>query len=135
VAVDVSEEELLAIAAAAEASSEHPLADAVVKAAFDRGLAFPDVDSFEALPGMGVVARTEAGEIVVGSPRLLADRGIDLDRLQSRIDALETAGRTVIAVARAGRLLGTIALGDALRPDAVAAVAALRDAGLKIVMV
>ncbi len=133
--VETSEQELLAIAAAAEASSEHPLAQAVVNAAFQRGTAPPDVESFEALPGMGVVARIDAGEILVGSPRFLAERGIDLIRLHARIEALEARGRTVIAVARDGHALGVIALGDAVRPDAATAVAALRDAGLKTILV
>ena len=131
----VSEPELLAIAAAAEASSEHPLAQAVVKAAFERGGVFPDVESFDAFPGKGVVARIEGGEVPVGSPRFLAGRGIDLAHLHARIEALEAAGRTVIAVARDGRALGVIALDDALRPDAVPALAALRNVGLKTILV
>jgi heavy metal translocating P-type ATPase len=133
--LDVSEQELLAIAAAAEASSEHPLARAVMKAAFDRGATPPDVEAFEAFPGKGVVARIEAGEVIVGSPRFLADRDIGLTPLRRTIESLEADGRTVIAVARDGRALGIVALGDALRPDAVSAVAALRKAGLKTILV
>jgi heavy metal translocating P-type ATPase len=135
VALGVSEQELLAIAAAAEASSEHPLAQAVIKAAFERGAIPPEVESFDAVPGKGVVARIAAGEILVGNPRFLADRNIDLARLQKRIAALEAAGRTVIAVARDGQALGAVALGDTLRPDAISAVAALRNAGLKAILV
>jgi heavy metal translocating P-type ATPase len=133
--LDVSEQELLAIAAAAEASSEHPLARAVIKAAFDRSATPPDVESFEAFPGKGVVARIEAGEVLVGSPRFLADRNIDLTRLRKPIEALEGDGRTVIAVARDGLALGAVALGDTLRSDAVPAVASLRKAGLKTILV
>ncbi len=133
--VDVSEQELLAIAAAAETSSEHPLAQAVVKMAFERGATPPEVQSFEAYPGMGVVARIDAGDVLVGSPRFLTDRRVDLTRLHKRIDALEAAGRTVIAVARDGRALGIVALGDTLRPDAISAVATLRKAGLKTILV
>lgn len=131
----VSEAGLLAVAAAAEASSEHPLAQAVVTAALERGATPPDVASFDAIPGQGVVARMDAGEVLVGSPRFLAERGIDLARLQDRIGALEAAGRTVIAVAQDGRALGLIALGDTLRPDAVQAIAMLRSAGLKTILV
>jgi Cu+-exporting ATPase len=135
VALGVSEQELLAIAAAAEVSSEHPLAQAVIKAAFERGAIPPEVESFDAVPGKGVVARIAAGEILVGNPQFLADRNIDLARLQKRIAALEAAGRTVIAVARDGQALGAVALGDTLRPDAISAVAALRNAGLKAILV
>lgn len=134
-AIDVSEQELLAIAAAAEASSEHPLAQAVVEAAFERGATPPDVESFEAFPGKGVVAHITTGEVLVGSPRFLAERRIDLARLRDRVDALEAAGRTVIAVAREGRALGLVALGDTLRSDAISAIAALRKAGLKTILV
>jgi heavy metal translocating P-type ATPase len=130
-----SERELLAIAAAAEASSEHPLAQAVVKAAFERGVTPPDVVSFQAFPGQGVVARIGGDEAIVGSPRFLKDRGIDLSPLWTRIAVLETAGRTVIAVANDGRALGIVALGDTLRPDAVSALATLRKSGLATILV
>ena len=129
------EDELLALAAAAEACSEHPLAQAVVEAAFERRVTPPEVDSFEALPGKGVIARLGRREVIVGNPRLLADRGVDFGGLRSRVEALEAAGRTVIGIAREGRALGIIALGDALRGDADKAVAALRNAGLRTILV
>ncbi len=134
-ALDGTEDELLAIAAAAEASSEHPLAQAVVKAAFERGAVPPEVESFEAFPGQGVVARIAGDAVLVGSPRFLAGRGVDLMRLDQRIAALEEAGRTVIAVGRSGRVVGALGLGDALRPDALHGVGALRKAGLKTILV
>ncbi|MBA7618578.1 Copper-exporting P-type ATPase [subsurface metagenome] len=132
---DTDERGLLAMAAAAEASSEHPLAQAVLKAAFDRGVTPPEVDSFEALPGRGVLARIEGSEVLVGNPRLFAERGVDFGALRSRIDELEAAGRTVIGVARSRSALGIIALGDTIRSDAGRAVASLRKAGLKPILV
>ncbi|MBN9560545.1 MAG: cation-translocating P-type ATPase [Alphaproteobacteria bacterium] len=134
-AVEGTKDELLAVAAAAEASSEHPLAQAVVKAAFERAAVPPEVESFEAVPGKGVAARIGGGEVLVGSPRFLAERGIDMARLAGRIGSLEEAGRTVIAVARDGRTLGMVALGDTVRPDAARAVAALRQAGFAPILV
>jgi Cu+-exporting ATPase len=134
-AVGMSEQELLAIAAAVEACSEHPLAKGVVGAAFDSGATPPNVESFEAFPGKGVAAHIGSREVLAGNPRFLTDRGVDLTRLHARIRALEDAGRTVIIIARDGRALGIVALGDALRPDAVEAVAALRNAGLKAILV
>ncbi len=130
-----SEAELLAIAAAVEASSEHPLAQAVVKAAFERGVTPPEVASFQAFPGQGVVAQIGRGEAIVGSPRFLTDRAVDLSLLQKRMEILEAAGRTVIAVANEGRALGIVALGDTLRPDAIEAVASLRKSGLSTILV
>ncbi|TAJ81782.1 cation-translocating P-type ATPase [Reyranella sp.] len=130
-----SEAELLAIAAAVEASSEHPLGQAVVKAAFERGVTPPEVASFQAFPGQGVVAQIGSSEAIVGSPRFLIERNIDLSLLQKRIELLEAAGRTVIAVANKGRALGIVAVGDTLRPDAIEAVASLRKSGLSTVLV
>ena len=132
--LDVSETDRLAVAAAAEASSEHPLAQAVVKTAFERGAALPDVERFDAHPGEGVFARIGGKEVVVGSPHFLAGRGIDLARLNDQIEALEVAGRTVIAVAREGRAMGVLALGDVLRSDATQAVASLRESGIKTIL-
>jgi Cu+-exporting ATPase len=134
VGLEGTEEELLGIAAAAEASSEHPLAQAVVKTAFDRGLAFPDIESFKAVPGKGVTARIEGDEIVVGSPKFVGAEGVDLAQIADRIDTLEDAGRTVIAIGRNGRALGILALGDTLRSDAVKSVTALQNMGLKTVL-
>ncbi|KOX50265.1 ATPase P [Streptomyces purpurogeneiscleroticus] len=129
-----TEAALVALAAAAEASSEHPLAQAVVKAAFARGAVPPEVVAFEAIPGKGVVARIADSEVVVGSPAFLAGQGIDLAPASARILALEEAGRTVIISGRDGRLLGLLALDDRLRADAVQAVAALRREGLRTVL-
>ncbi len=134
-AVGGQERELLAVAAAAEARSEHPLAQALVKAAFERSITPPEVASFQALPGRGVLARIGDAEVVVGSPRFMAERNVSLGALQERTEVLEAAGRTVIAVVKEGRLLGIVAVGDTLRPDAVSAVATLRRAGLSTVLV
>jgi heavy metal translocating P-type ATPase len=131
----VTESELLALAAAAESSSEHPLAAAVVKAAFEQEAIPPAVTSFEALPGKGVVARIGGSEVLVGSQKLLAERAVDLTPLLDRIATLEEKGRTVIAVARNSRALGILALGDALKADAIETVAGLRQAGITPVLV
>jgi len=130
-----SEEELLAVAAAAEAASEHPLARALVDAAFARGLTPPEVANFEAIPGKGVIATLDGEEVRVGSPRFLAEAGIDLTARSARIAALEAQGRTVIAAARGGRFLGLIALGDRLRADAKDTVETLKAQGVRTVLV
>ena len=134
VVLNGSESELLAVAAAAEASSEHPLAQAIVQAAFGRQAVPPDVLSFRAVPGRGVHARTTLGDAVVGSPDFLVSQGINLDQADERIRAFQEAGRTVIAVGLDGRALGAIALADALRHDAVESIDALHQAGLRTVL-
>ncbi|MGH2761269.1 MAG: heavy metal translocating P-type ATPase, partial [Thermoleophilaceae bacterium] len=128
-------DELLALAAAAEASSEHPLAQAVLSAALDRDLAVPAVEEFESVTGQGVSALIDGSRILVGRPSFL-DRGrVDTSHLRDRIVQLEDAGRTVIAVSRDARLLGVLGLGDTLRAEAVETVAAMHDAGLVPVLV
>jgi Cu+-exporting ATPase len=105
-ALDVSEEELLAIAAAAEASSEHPLAQAVIEAAFERGVTPPEVESFEAFPGKGVIARIGAREVSVGSPRFLVERGVDLTHLHPLIPRVNADQGIYRSMALPSDLLG-----------------------------
>ncbi|HEX9686901.1 MAG TPA: cation-translocating P-type ATPase [Burkholderiales bacterium] len=135
VSAGISEDELLAFAAAAESASEHPLARAVVEAALERGVTPPSVDGFEAMPGLGVVAHIGKKETLVGSPRFLAERGVDLSALAPRIATLEKDAYTVVTVARGGRCLGLLALGDRLRADASQAIATLRAAGVEPILV
>jgi heavy metal translocating P-type ATPase len=126
-----SEEELLALAGAVEAGSEHPLARAVVEEAFTRGIALPEVQGFEAVTGHGVRARLGQATLLVGSPIFLAAQGVDLTHQNERIKELEGRGLTVIAAARQGVLLGLLALGDALRPDAAETVRRLHALGIR----
>ncbi len=127
--------ELLALAAAAEASSEHPLGQAILTAALDRELRVPRVDDFESVTGRGVAALIGGARVRVGRPDFLEEAGVDVSPLKGRMVELEAAGQTVVAVSRERQLLGVIALGDALREDAGAAVAAMKQAGLIPVMV
>ena len=131
VPVASSEDELLTLVAAVEAGSEHPLARAIVEEAFNRGIALPEVEGFQAIPGRGVKARLTGARLVVGSPAFLASEGVSLAPQQARINELETQGLTVIAAARDGVLLGLLALGDALRPDAVETVRRLHALGIR----
>lgn len=85
-------DDLLSLAAAAEGSSEHPLAQAVVEAAFDARLTPPQVETFEAVAGKGITARIDGADVLVGSPRFLSESGVDLKALGARIDTLEDPG-------------------------------------------
>ena len=131
VAIACAEEELLALAAAIEAFSEHPLARAVVEEAFKRGIALSEVQEFEAVAGHGVRARLGQTRLMVGSPVFLAAEAVDLSAQEARINELEARGLTVIGMARDGVLLGLLALGDALRADAAETVRRLHALGVR----
>jgi len=131
VSLAASEEELLAVAAAVEAGSEHPLARAVVEEALNRNLALSEVEGFKAVAGQGVQARLGDAKLLVGSPAFLKAQAVDLAAENERIDELEARGLTVIGVAREGVLLGLLALGDALRPDAADTVRRLHALGIR----
>ncbi|MEE8305440.1 MAG: cation-translocating P-type ATPase, partial [Candidatus Tectomicrobia bacterium] len=126
-------EDVLALAAAAESRSEHPLARAVVEAAEETG--FPETQDFQAIPGRGIRATVEGKKVVVGSPRFLSEEGIELAQVQERLEVMEKRGRTVVAVAEGGGLVGLIGIADTLKEDAAEAVALMKDAGLEPVMI
>jgi Cu2+-exporting ATPase len=130
----VGEDELLRLVAAAEAESEHPLAQAIVKAAKDRGLEPPRAESFEAVPGQGATATVAGTRLAIGNQRLLDREGITLDGLAQRADELAGEGRTTVRVAADGRALGLVAIADAPRDTAAAAIKALKDVGVRPVM-
>ena len=129
---DAGDGELLRMAASVEADSEHPLGRAVVAAAQARGIAVAAGDSFEALPGRGARAVIDGREVAVGGPRLLAELGLtpgpDAEGWAER-------GRAVLHVVADGRLAGSLALEDEIRPESAEAVARLHAMGLKVAMI
>lgn len=130
----VSEGELLRLAASAEASSEHPLAQAVVDAAKARGLALVDATGFQAVPGHGLEATVDGRTVLVGNAKLMRDQGISFDGLGPRADELEGAGRTVVRVAVDGQAGGLIAIADAVRPTAKETIDRLHNLGVQVAM-
>ncbi len=131
----ISDAELLATAAAAESSSEHPLGRAIVNAAFEQNLWLPPVTEFASDTGLGIRALVAGHQVLVGRPSYLKDVGIALDDLSSEIERLEQRGHTVVVVARDQLPLGVIAIGDELRPDAADAIGRMRTSGLIPVLV
>jgi Cu+-exporting ATPase len=127
-------EEALGMAAAAEQGSEHPLGDAIVRHAKARGVALAPLEAFQTIPGQGVDALAPDGRILLGNRALMDARGVELGAWADRAAALAGEGRTVVYLAFAGRLLGVIAAADVLKPEAPAAVAALRALGLEVIM-
>ncbi|MBI2774228.1 MAG: heavy metal translocating P-type ATPase, partial [Chloroflexi bacterium] len=130
----LSEPELLRLVAAAESSSEHPLAVAVVDAAKQQGLDVPAATRFDSIPGHGLEAEVDGRAVVVGNRKLMRDRGIALDGLGERAAALEGAGRTVVYAAVDGAAAGIIAIADAVRPSAKEAIARLHVLGVQVAM-
>jgi Cu+-exporting ATPase len=126
--------DVLALAAAAEQGSEHPIGEAIVARAKDLGLALPAVAEFVTIPGQGVDALAPDGRVLLGNRALLDARGIEVDALADRAAALAAEGATVVYVAFAGRALGLIAVTDVLKPEAADAIATLRRRGLEVVM-
>ena len=130
----VEENELLRLVAAAEADSEHPLAEAIVSAAKERGIEPPPVQDFQAVPGNGALATVERKRLVVGNAGLLERERVSLDGLAQRAEQLAGEGRTTVQVAIDGRAAGVIAIADAPRESAKEAVAALGELEVRAVM-
>ncbi len=130
----VAGDDVLALAAAAEQGSEHPLAESIVGAAKTRGLALLPVESFQAVPGQGVDALAVDGRILLGNAALMAARGIDIRALEARAQGLARDGRSAVYVAFAGQAQGVIAVADVLKPEAPQVVRALRAHGLDVVL-
>ena len=128
------ETEILSLAAAAQSASEHPLARAVLKEAEDRGLELAPVANFQSVTGKGLTADIGARRVVLGNRNLMADQGFDGGRFEDRAAALETEGRTVMWVAADEGILGLIAVADPVKASAPEAVARLKAAGIKTVM-
>src|SRR5262249_28579112 len=134
IAPGAEEADVLAVAAAVEQGSEHPLGEAIVSEAKARGLALPALHGFRALPGFGVEAQDAAGRIVLGNARFMMARGIDVGALETRARELAAAGKTAVFVGAGARALGLIGVADPLKPEAPAVVRALRSLGLEVVM-
>jgi len=126
---------LLALAGAAEARSEHPLAKAIAAAAAEKGAPLPAPEHFEAVPGRGVTARIGGHDVLVGTAAFLAETGVPADGPAAMAEAaLAAAGKTAVRVAVDGRSAGVLAVADTPRPEAAAVVAALTAAGIRVVM-
>jgi Cu2+-exporting ATPase len=131
---DMGEDDLLALTAAVERESEHPLARAIVAHADNHGVDRLGVTAFENVPGHGAVATVAGRRIAVGNRRLLAREGIDVAALDKHRNEQAATGRTTVLVAVDGHAAGLIALADAPRPTAAAAVEALHELGVEVVM-
>jgi len=130
----VDDEEILRLAASLEAASEHPLARAVLEAARDRGIEPVAVADFAAVTGQGVRGRIDARAIMLGNAAMMRAAGADIAALEERADALRPAGKTVMFLAVDARVTGMLAVQDPIKASARTTLAALREDGLRLVM-
>jgi Cu2+-exporting ATPase len=131
-----TEDEVLALAGAVEADSEHPLARAIVAAARERGLELPHVTGFRAITGRGVEARLDGVSVAVGGPALLREGGIQVpDELLGPISEWEGRGAAVLHVIKDDKIVGALALEDQVRDESRAAIRALQRNGVKVGMI
>ncbi len=127
-----SEDAVLALAAAVEKGSEHPLAQAILKRA--GSLVVQPVTGFTNIDGMGAKGEVEGRTVLLGNRKLMHAEQIDMNGLESKADEMQGAGRTVVHVAHGGKLVGLIAIADAPRPTAAATVQKLRERGVQVAM-
>ncbi len=131
----LSADEVLRLAASAERGSEHPLGEAIVRGAEERGLSLARPEHFEAIAGHGIAATVEGQALLVGTRRLMQERGVPIDaQATALIERLQGEGKTAMLLAIDGVLQGVLAVADTLRPTSAAAVAALHQQGIEVAM-
>ena len=129
-----SEAEIVRLAASLERGSQHPLAAAIVTAAHERGLALAEASDFDAPSGKGVAGSVEGRRLVIGNRRIIEEAGIDAGALAAESDRLRQEGATVVFVAVDGNAAGAIAIADPIKATTPGALAALKEAGIRVVM-
>lgn len=132
---DSAEDRLLSLTAAAEKLSEHPLAEAIVNGAAERGLLLPTAEQFDNVPGRGIMAVVEGQQIMVGTRRMMEDHHLDITEWNRVMEKLEEAGKTAMLVAVEGEIAGIVAVADTIKPTSKEAVAALHNMGIEVVMI
>jgi heavy metal translocating P-type ATPase len=128
-------ESLLELAAGAERPSEHPLAQAVVERAEEKGLKLKEAREFRAIAGGGVRAQVDGKKVLIGSPRFLKQEGIWMDAAEEKTTSLQAQAKTVIGISEDGRLIGLLSITDAVKQDAADAIRQMKETGLTAIMI
>ncbi|OPY15441.1 MAG: putative cadmium-transporting ATPase [Syntrophus sp. PtaB.Bin001] len=128
---DTSVQDILAVAAAVESRSEHPLGEAILRKAREEGIAVPLVSDFESLPGKGARGKVEGKSYFIGNVRFFEESGRSLSKMEEAIAALQNEGKTVIILGSEEKILGLIAVADVLRENSRQALENLRKIGIK----
>ncbi|MFW2489289.1 heavy metal translocating P-type ATPase [Clostridium chromiireducens] len=131
----MSEDEILTLAASSEKGSEHPLGEAIVKGAQDKGLELKEIEEFNAIPGHGIEVKIEGKHILLGNKKLMLDKVINLDVLAQYSDKLASEGKTPMYIAIDGILRGIVAVADTVKPSSKKAIEALHNMGIKVAMI
>ncbi|MET3289093.1 UNVERIFIED_CONTAM: Cu+-exporting ATPase [Brevibacillus sp. OAP136] len=131
----ITEEEFLTLVASAEKQSEHPLAQAIVQGAVERGLTLQQTQEFEAIPGYGISAQIDGRALLVGTRKLLGREGIRFDTVAPQLEQWESEGKTAMLAAIDGKLAGIVAVADTVKESSREAIAKLHELGLEVVMI
>ena len=128
------EDKLLSLAASLESNSEHIIGKGIVSEAEKRGLKYPQVEKFEAVPGKGAIGVVDGAQVVLGNRRLMEQENVELSQYENEINRLASAGNTVVMVANEKKLLGVIALADQIRQESRDAIQGLKKEEVRVVM-
>ena len=131
----LSEEQLLRYAASAEKGSEHPLGEAIIRAATDRGYSLSELESFNAIAGHGIEVKIEGKQILLGNKKLMIEKTIDVTPLSKASDQLAYDGKTPMYMAIDGQLAGIIAVADTVKESSKKAIETLHNMGMKVAMI
>ncbi|AGB49901.1 copper/silver-translocating P-type ATPase [Methanomethylovorans hollandica DSM 15978] len=129
------EKEVLAIAAAAEKGSEHPLGEAIVRKAQEKQVDIGNAEDFRSIAGQGIEATVNGSRILLGTRRLMEDNGLDTSVINKDMEKLEAEGKTAMIVAKGGQVIGIVAVADTLKENSGEAVQKLRKMGIEVVMI
>jgi P-type Cu+ transporter len=130
----LDEDAVLHLAASAEKGSEHPLAEAIVAAATERGLPFGQLSAFQAVTGQGINAQVDGREVLVGNLRMMKSLGVPLNGLEQEVIRLQAEAKTAMVTAVNGEIAGVIAVADSIKDGSVEAIAELHKLGLEVIM-
>lgn len=131
----ITEEQLLSLAASAESGSEHPLGRAVVRQAEEKNVKLEKITHFKAIRGKGIEAHLNGEAILIGSSKFIEESGVSTDAVRSELTRAESEAKTVMLVAKGGKLLGILALADTLKRDSIPAIRELESMGIETAMI
>ena len=135
IAIKGTENEILRLAAVAEKGSEHPLGEAILKGAKERGIEVPDAESFKAIPGRGIEVKFGGKRVLVGTRKLMTENNLDITPLNSRMEELEKQGKTAMLASSDNEIVGIIAVADTLKEHSKDAVSELHSMGFTVAMI